>query len=154
MRHTNQGRRSRGRSQNRMSYTNKNQVYDSQGPTQRVRGTAQQIFEKYSQMARDAASAGNHLLAESFQQHSEHYLRIHNYATQSQQAYQKQQEERRQRQQEGGNGRHADTESSNESDDSQANGESRQQADAVSYRDDDLVMPLSENQPVASPKSV
>ena len=104
MRPTNSGRRPRGRSQNRKPYPSKNHVYDSHGPTQRVRGTAQQVHEKYAQLARDAASSGNHLLAESYQQHGEHYLRVHNQTMEAQQAFQQQQNERRERQQDSSRG--------------------------------------------------
>jgi len=55
---------------------NRNHVFDSSGPEMRVRGTAQQLFEKYTQMARDAASSGDRVLGESYYQHAEHYFRI------------------------------------------------------------------------------
>ncbi|WP_297443005.1 DUF4167 domain-containing protein, partial [Acidocella sp.] len=41
---------------------NRNHVFDSSGPEMRVRGTAQQLFDKYTQLARDAASAGDRIL--------------------------------------------------------------------------------------------
>ena len=69
-----------------------------------MRGTAQQVHEKYAQLARDAASSGNHLLAESYQQHGEHYLRVHNQTMEAQQAFQQQQNERRERQQDSSRG--------------------------------------------------
>lgn len=55
---------------------NRNHVFDSSGPEMRVRGTAQQLFDKYTQMARDAASSGDRVLGESYYQHAEHYFRI------------------------------------------------------------------------------
>jgi len=55
---------------------NRNHVFDSSGPEMRVRGTAQQLYEKYSQMARDAASSGDRVLGEAYYQHAEHYFRI------------------------------------------------------------------------------
>ncbi|MCK6418190.1 MAG: DUF4167 domain-containing protein [Alphaproteobacteria bacterium] len=55
---------------------NRNQVYDSNGPDVRIRGTAYQIVEKYAALAKDAASAGDRVLAESYLQHAEHYQRI------------------------------------------------------------------------------
>ena len=53
-----------------------NRVYESNGPDVKVRGSAQTIAEKYQQLARDAHSAGDRVLAESYHQHAEHYLRI------------------------------------------------------------------------------
>ena len=53
-------------------------VYDSNGPDVRIRGTAQQIVEKYSTLAKDAASAGDINMAESYLQHADHYQRIVN----------------------------------------------------------------------------
>jgi len=55
---------------------NRNHVFDSSGPEMRVRGTAQQLFEKYQQLARDAASNGDRVLGEAYYQHAEHYFRI------------------------------------------------------------------------------
>ncbi len=55
---------------------NRNHVFDSSGPEMRVRGTAQQLFDKYTQLARDAASGGDRVLGEAYYQHAEHYFRI------------------------------------------------------------------------------
>ena len=55
---------------------NRNHVFDSSGPEQRVRGTAQQLYDKYQQLGRDASSAGDRVLAESYFQYAEHYFRI------------------------------------------------------------------------------
>src|SRR5205823_13811979 len=57
---------------------NRNHVFDSNGPDVRVRGTAQQLFEKYLQLGRDATSGGDRVMAESYFQHAEHYFRILN----------------------------------------------------------------------------
>ncbi len=57
---------------------NRNHVFDSSGPDLRVRGTAQQLFEKYLQLGRDATSSGDRVMAESYFQHAEHYFRILN----------------------------------------------------------------------------
>jgi hypothetical protein len=57
---------------------NRNHVFDSNGPDVRVRGTAQQLFEKYLQLGRDATSASDRVNAESYFQHAEHYFRILN----------------------------------------------------------------------------
>jgi Domain of unknown function (DUF4167) len=50
--------------------------YDSNGPDMKVRGTPQHIAEKYVQLARDAHSSGDTVMAESYLQHAEHYYRI------------------------------------------------------------------------------
>jgi hypothetical protein len=56
--------------------TNRNQVFDSNGPDVRIRGTAFQIQEKYATLAKDSASMGDQVMAESYLQHAEHYQRI------------------------------------------------------------------------------
>ncbi len=63
---------------------NRNHTFDSSGPDVRVRGTAQQLFEKYLQLGRDASSGGDRVLAESYFQHAEHYFRILNAINQAQ----------------------------------------------------------------------
>ena len=55
---------------------NPNRHYESTGPDVKIRGSAQQIFEKYQQYARDAQSAGDRVAAENYLQHAEHYYRI------------------------------------------------------------------------------
>lgn len=54
----------------------RSQVFDSNGPDVRIRGTANQVAEKYDALAKDAAGAGDLILAESYLQHAEHYVRI------------------------------------------------------------------------------
>jgi hypothetical protein len=53
-----------------------NRVVDSSGPEGKVRGTPQQIIDKYNQLARDAQLSNDRVAAENFQQHAEHYLRM------------------------------------------------------------------------------
>jgi len=50
--------------------------YESNGPDVKIRGTAQHIAEKYSQLARDATASGDPVAAENYFQHAEHYFRI------------------------------------------------------------------------------
>jgi hypothetical protein len=80
MRHgTSNNRRSRNnRSSNNRGKggNNRAKVFDSNGPEVRIRGTAHQILEKYQTLAKDAQSAGDVVLAESYLQHAEHYQRI------------------------------------------------------------------------------
>ncbi len=49
---------------------------DSSGPSVKVRGSARQVYDKYLLLARDAKSSGDTILAESYFQHAEHYVRI------------------------------------------------------------------------------
>ena len=51
-----------------------------------MRGTSQQLFEKYLQLGRDATSGGDRVMAESYFQHAEHYFRILNAMNQAAQA--------------------------------------------------------------------
>lgn len=53
-------------------------TFDSNGPDVRIRGNCYQINEKYVTLARDANSAGDRILAESYLQHAEHYQRMIN----------------------------------------------------------------------------
>ncbi len=68
----------RGRNQRRRQGggPNPNRALDSNGPDVRIRGTANQIFDKYQGLARDAASAGDRVRAENYLQHAEHYFRL------------------------------------------------------------------------------
>lgn len=80
---------------------NRNHVFDSNGPDVRIRGTAQQLFEKYLQLGRDATSGGDRVMAEGYFQHAEHYFRILNAMNQAAAQHQ-QQQQRRYPQQDGG----------------------------------------------------
>ncbi|MFT4090743.1 MAG: DUF4167 domain-containing protein [Asticcacaulis sp.] len=70
----------RQRSRNRKpsgNQNNPNRAYESNGPEgSKVRGNAQTIYEKYQQLARDANSSGDRVLAENYLQHAEHYFRL------------------------------------------------------------------------------
>ncbi len=80
---------------------NPNRTYDSSGPEVKIRGSASHVYEKYLQLARDANSAGDRVMAENYLQHAEHYYRIMA-ATAAQQAqYQAQQAQNRAPQQGG-----------------------------------------------------
>lgn len=76
-------KRQRGRNRksggggNNANATNPNRSWDSQGPENiKVRGNAQTVYERYQALARDAASAGDRVLAENYSQHAEHYFRV------------------------------------------------------------------------------
>lgn len=69
--------RSRSKSNRQRSIGNIiNRVFDSSGPEGKVRGTPQQIIEKYLMLARDAQLSNDRVAAEAFLQHAEHYTRM------------------------------------------------------------------------------
>lgn len=79
-------RRTRGRGNPRGRQQNiRNQQMDSNGPGSRIRGTPQQILDRYLTLARDAYTAGETVLAENLFQHAEHYARMLNAAAPAQQ---------------------------------------------------------------------
>lgn len=53
-----------------------NRNFESNGPDVKIRGNATHIYEKYLQLARDASSSGDRVMAENYYQHAEHYFRI------------------------------------------------------------------------------
>jgi hypothetical protein len=75
-----QHRRGRGRgnnnNNNRKSQNPLSRSFESNGPDVKIRGTPAHIAEKYIALARDAQSSGDHVLAENYLQHAEHYNRI------------------------------------------------------------------------------
>lgn len=80
MRPQQQNRRMRGRNNNnnnnRKGPNPLTRNYESNGPDVKIRGSAQQIAEKYAALARDAQSSGDRVMAENYLQHAEHYNRI------------------------------------------------------------------------------
>jgi len=61
--------------------------FESNGPDVKIRGTAQHVAEKYLQLARDAQSSGDIVLAENLLQHAEHYFRLISAAQQQANGY-------------------------------------------------------------------
>lgn len=53
-----------------------NRVFDSSGPEGKVRGTPQQIIDKYLMLARDAQLGNDRVAEQNFLQHAEHYTRM------------------------------------------------------------------------------
>jgi hypothetical protein len=53
-----------------------NRVFDSSGPEGKVRGTPQQIIDKYLMLARDAQLSNDRVAEQNFLQHAEHYTRM------------------------------------------------------------------------------
>src|SRR5690606_33028943 len=81
MRPQQQNRRMRGRNNNNNNNNRRGpnpltRTYESNGPDVKIRGSAQQIAEKYAALARDAMSSGDRVMAENYLQHAEHYNRI------------------------------------------------------------------------------
>ena len=81
MRQTQNNKRSRGRGRRgnhlgQQNY-NRNTTFDSNGPEGRLRGNAQQLFEKYTALAHDAQTSGERISAEAFSQFADHYYRVH-----------------------------------------------------------------------------
>lgn len=126
-------RSSKSRSRNKSNRNNRpsgnivNRVFDSSGPEGKVRGTPQQIIDKYNQLARDAQLSGDRVATENFQQHSEHYTRMLAEAQREQEA--RRQEQERQREQQ------------------QARREEQQQARREERRNDKAEVPGSGDQP-------
>ena len=79
MKHTNNAKRSRGRSSGKKHSTNRSHnSYESAGPEGKLRGSPQQILDKYLALARDAQTAGDRIACEGYFQHAEHFYRVIN----------------------------------------------------------------------------
>ena len=79
MKHTNNAKRSRGRGGGKKHSSNRNHnSYESAGPEGKLRGSPQQILDKYLALARDAQTAGDRIACEGYYQHAEHFYRVIN----------------------------------------------------------------------------
>jgi len=92
-------KRSRGRNRrpsgnNNNSHNNPNRHYESVGPDVKIRGSAQQVLDKYLQYARDAQTSGDRVTSEAYYQFAEHYQRIVAKQTDSKEKQRKEREER------------------------------------------------------------
>ena len=81
MRPNNQnGKRSRGRGRRTSGFNqpnvNRNTTFESNGPEGKLRGNAQQLYEKYTALAQDANSSSERISAEAFSQFADHYYRL------------------------------------------------------------------------------
>lgn len=85
-----------------------NRVFDSSGPEGKVRGTPQQIIDKYNQLTRDAQLSNDRVAAENFQQHAEHYARMLGEAQREQEAKKAEQEAQQQQAREAREARQAE----------------------------------------------
>ena len=85
MRPNNQNKnRQRSRNGGRKHVNPLSRNFESNGPDVKVRGNASHIAEKYLQLARDAQSSGDSVMAENYLQHAEHYFRNVSSAQQAQ----------------------------------------------------------------------
>lgn len=76
MKHGTNTRRGRNRGNGKRHPLLRTQNVESNGPDGKIRGTAQQVLDRYLALGRDAFSAGDPITAESFYQHAEHYYRL------------------------------------------------------------------------------
>ncbi|MBW0157866.1 DUF4167 domain-containing protein [Sedimentimonas flavescens] len=94
--------RSRNKSNRQRSIGNIiNRVFDSSGPEGKVRGTPQQIIDKYLMLARDAQLSNDRVAEQNFLQHAEHYTRM---LGEAQREMAREQEERQRQNQQNGHG--------------------------------------------------
>jgi len=70
------GGQSHNQHHNRHQRPNRNQSFDSNAGSMRLRGTAPQLYDKYMALARDAFASGDRVAAENFFQHADHYFRL------------------------------------------------------------------------------
>jgi hypothetical protein len=91
--------RGRGRRGNHIGQQNfnRNTTFESNGPEGRLRGNAQQLFEKYTALAQDAQASGERISFEAFSQFADHYYRIHQTILAASEQRRSQQEDRQQR---------------------------------------------------------
>ena len=88
---TGQNSRPHGRNNGNNSYRNRQQIpqrshnFDSTGPNVKIRGTPNQVFERYTALAREASTGGDRVAAENLYQHAEHYFRVMNAANEAHQ---------------------------------------------------------------------
>ena len=64
----------------------RNTVFDSSSGAGRVRGTSQQLIDKYLSLAKDAKSQDDRVLYETYMQYADHYTRMLDLAIQNDQA--------------------------------------------------------------------
>ena len=120
-----------------------NRVFDSSGPEGKVRGTPQQIIDKYQTLARDAQLAGDRVAVENFLQHAEHYTRMLSEANREMEEKRQQQEREQQARQE------RERAEREQRDAERAAREAERQQDAP---DDEAAQPAAEDGPIETPE--
>lgn len=113
-----------------------NRVFDSSGPEGKVRGTPQQIIDKYNQLARDAQLSNDRVATENFQQHAEHYLRMLNEAQREIEA-RREEQERQNRERQAERDRERQERLERQEREAASRGEDAPQPDVVDPRDSD-----------------
>ena len=75
MKNASNPRRGRGRNSGKRNQNSRGSGADNDG---KIRGSAQQVLDKYLTLARDATSSQDRIAAEGYFQHAEHYHRVLN----------------------------------------------------------------------------
>jgi hypothetical protein len=114
-------KRQRGRGRGKSGGNQGNRSFESNGPDVKIRGNASTIHEKYMQLARDASSSGDRVMAENYYQHADHYFRI----VAVQQAEQEQRRQARQQQQDDQNRRQQNRNQGSEDDNASDNSDDK-----------------------------
>ena len=117
-----------------------NRVFDSSGPEGKVRGTPQQIIDKYNQLARDSQLSGDRVATENFQQHAEHYMRLLSVAQKEQDA-KREEQERHNRERQADRDRERAQRQERESNGSDQQGDEQPRADLAEAPQPDMVEP-------------
>jgi hypothetical protein len=76
MRQGSNPRRPRSRGNGKRHSGGRTNNVESNGPDVKIRGTAQQVLDKYLALAQDASSAGDRVAAEAYFQYADHYYRV------------------------------------------------------------------------------
>jgi hypothetical protein len=76
MKHVTSSRRGRNRGNGKRHPMSKSHTFESNGPDGKIRGTAQQVLDKYMALGRDATTSSDPVSAEGYFQHAEHYYRV------------------------------------------------------------------------------
>jgi hypothetical protein len=76
MKHVTSSRRGRNRGNGKRHPMSKSHTFESNGPDGKIRGTAQQVLDKYLALGRDATTSSDPVSAEGYFQHAEHYYRV------------------------------------------------------------------------------
>jgi hypothetical protein len=76
MKNVTSSRRGRNRGNGKRHPLSKSNTFESNGPEGKIRGTAQQVLDRYLALGRDATTSGDPISAEGYFQHAEHYYRM------------------------------------------------------------------------------
>ena len=136
--------RSRNKSNRQRSIGNiVNRVFDSNGPEGKVRGTPQQIIDKYLALARDAQLSNDRVAEQNFLQHAEHYTRMLGEA-QRELAREQEERQRQNQQNQQNNGQNGGRDRGESRNDDRPEAEARAPLPEVSAGDDDAASTLVE----------